>query len=83
MTDKELNEVLKNLNNTTELITYGSNTIQDAFSLSISKKLNFYDALLIQCMLDNKVNTIYTSTPEVYNKIKEIRVINPFKKLKK
>jgi len=83
MTDKELNEVLRNLSNTVETITYGVNTIQDAFALSVSKKINFYDALLLQNMLDHKISTIYTSTPEVYSKIKEIKVINPFKKLKK
>ncbi len=83
MTDKELSEVLRNLNNTIELITCGQNTIQDAFALSVSKKINFSDALLLQSMLDNKISTIYTSTPEVYTKIKEIKVINPFKKLKK
>ena len=83
ITDKELKEVVKNLNATIETITPGPNTIQEALDLSITKKMNFYDALLIQTMLDNKVFTIYTETPEVYYKIKEIKVINPFKKLKK
>jgi len=82
MTDNELNNVINNLNNTIETITYGPNTIKDALILSSFKKISFYDALLLQTMLDNKINFIYTSTPEVYKKIKEIKIINPFKKLK-
>jgi len=77
MDKKKLGEDLINIQNIFEVIQYNQTTITDALELSIEKSMNFYDALLLQTMLDNKVTTIYTFNHKDFKKIKGIKVVNP------
>jgi predicted nucleic acid-binding protein len=75
--DKDkLKEDLINIQNMFEIINYNPQTISDAFTLSFENNTNFYDALLMQTMLDNKITTIY-SFDQKHFKSKGIKVINP------
>ncbi|MEI8364365.1 MAG: hypothetical protein WCF78_02825 [archaeon] len=84
ISDKEkLKEDLINIQNMFEIIHYNQSTVSDALSLSFEKNINFYDALLLQNMLDNNITTIYTFNENDFKKIKGIKVINPRKVIKK
>ena len=75
--DKEkLKEDLINIQNMFEIINYNQSTVSDALTLSFERNINYYDALLMQTMLDNKISTIYSFDQKLI-KIKGIKTINP------
>jgi len=82
--DKEkLKKDIINIQNMFEIINYNQSTVSDALTLFFEKNINFYDALLMQTMLDNKITTIYTFNENDFKKIKGIKTINPKKLIKK
>ena len=48
-------------------------------AIKISKRKNFYDALLVATMRRNGLNTILTENEKDFSDFKGIKVINPFK----
>ncbi len=86
ISDKKKIELdLANIKDMFEIIHYNQTTVFDALNLSFEKNISFYDALLLQTMLDNKITTIYSFNDKNHKRIKGIKVINPitFKKLLK
>jgi predicted nucleic acid-binding protein len=51
-------------------------------ALQIAKRKNFYDALLVATMKRNGINKIITKNEKDFIDFKEIKVINPFSKIK-
>jgi len=63
------------------VIKYDAKTIVHASNIKLANKIHFWDALLIATMLENDVYTIYTENEKDFGKVKQISVVNPFKKV--
>ena len=59
-------------------INYNANTVSKAMETSSKEKMHFWDAVVIETMLENKVYTILTENTKHFN-LKCIKAINPFK----
>ncbi|NCP72192.1 PIN domain-containing protein [archaeon] len=76
---KELETYITEIKTLFNIVEYNKNSILDAINISYNKKIPFFDALLAQTMIENNIKTIYTEDYKTFKKIKEIKVINPFK----
>lgn len=59
-------------------ITYTPNTISKAIETSIKEKTHFWDTVITETMLENKIYTLLTENTKDF-KNKKIEAINPFK----
>ena len=75
-----LRKDINNIQNMFNMVSCSSNTIIDALELCFEKNIYFFDALLVQTMLENGIRTIYTENTMDFKKISGIKVINPFNK---
>jgi len=74
---KKIEMIIKNIQEIFDLIYFDKTTISDALNLSFEKKISYYDALLLQTMLDNKITTIYSFHNTSLKNIKGIKAISP------
>jgi predicted nucleic acid-binding protein len=61
------------------ILYYNTNTIIEAIKIELKYNIYFFDALIIATMLENNITTIYSENEKDFKKIKELKVINPFK----
>ncbi|HLC56970.1 MAG TPA: PIN domain-containing protein [Candidatus Nanoarchaeia archaeon] len=61
-------------------ICYTEKTLLSALELLKKHNLHIWDALLIATMLENGVYAIYTENEKDFGRVKQINVMNPFKK---
>lgn len=78
VTDKRLNEILSKLRINFNIITYDINTIKN-IAKYLKDSNDFFDCLLIATMQDYEIDTIITENEKDFKKIKNLKVINPFK----
>ena len=56
-----------------------NSTIPKAIELNIQTGIHFWDAMIAQVMLENKVFSIYTENEKDFLKVPFLSVVNPFK----
>lgn len=78
LADKEIMESIEDFGTTFKIVNYSATTIINAVNLSRVKKIHFFDALLAQTMIENRIHLIYTENTKDFNKIPGITPINPF-----
>lgn len=61
------------------IIDYSTSSIKKALDLETKINLDFFDSLIAQTMLENGIYTIYTENEKDFNKVDNLKVINPFK----
>ncbi|HOZ35987.1 MAG TPA: PIN domain-containing protein [archaeon] len=61
------------------IIDYSTGSIKKALDLETKANLDFFDSLIVQTMLENDIYTIYTENEKHFNRIENLKVINPFK----
>jgi predicted nucleic acid-binding protein len=76
---KDLESEINQIKTLFNIITYSENTITHTINLVFTKKTSFFDALLIQTMIENNIKIIYTENDKIFKKVKGIKAINPFK----
>ena len=79
---KEFAEIITNsfiLSEKWKKINYTFETIEKAKRISIEHNLKFWDSLIVATMLENDVKQIYTENEKDFKKVKELKVLNPFK----
>lgn len=79
LSKKEIERQVNEIKTLFKIINYSEKSLLGAIDLCYSKKVLFFDALLVQTMIDNNVNLICTEDKVVFKKIKGLKTINPFK----
>jgi len=77
--EKELIGYVHEIKTLFKIVSPTEKSIESAINLSFSKKIAFYDALLIQTMIENSIRQLLTSDHKLFKKIKEIKTIDPYK----
>ena len=62
-----------------KIIDYSTQTIRKALDIQSTSQIGFFDSLIIQTMKENNLFLIYTENEKDFNKIDNLKVINPFK----
>ncbi|MBI2148587.1 PIN domain-containing protein [Candidatus Woesearchaeota archaeon] len=75
----EVRRIITNLELLFEIIQYNTKTIAEALDISSHYKLHFFDALITATMEENFISEIITENEKDFEKISNIKVINPFK----
>jgi len=70
---------VSNLAESFNVFQYDSETIVEAIDLQKENKIHFWDALLAATMKVNGIKIIYTENTKDFEKIKEIKALNPLK----
>ncbi len=76
---EEARNIVLELSQGLEVITYDEQTVADALSICSLYGLHFFDALLAATMEKHNIRLIITENDRDFRKVKWIDVINPFK----
>lgn len=77
--DENLIQYFQELRQGSQIIKYDENTIINAIKTSTRYNIHFFDALLVTTMLENDIRTIVTENTKDFEKISNLKIINPFK----
>ena len=72
-------EIIMELSDSMEIITYDQKTIAEALHFAARYKLHFFDALLVATMEENFIKEIITENDRDFKGISWLKVNNPFK----
>jgi len=78
ISNKELEQIISGLESL-NIIDYSTTSIKKALIIQTTFNIGFFDSLIIQTMKENNLFTIYTENEKDFNKVENLKVINPFK----